>query len=431
MTLFRAAAYGRPALVLAILVAPAGAIAQSPRKPADVLPISAGPFQLYPLFAAVVEQTDNLFFDESDPVSATVTSVTPGLSAEVPLRSEGELYLGYALRYRDYGGADIDSNLSQFLLAGGEVALGTGFLLAFEEDYAEGVLDTNAFDEGGEVVFRGDEFASSVTRLDLSHQGLAQPRIGLAAGRESVQFSQSAQPDLYNSVYYNYEIYGDHRLGPQGGLRFGAYWSEGDLTPVAGTCDNNPALRCNDNADCGGGVCLNQDLRDERTFRVTLGTQWRLNPVSSIAADLGWGTAEFSGTFEDGSSKTRNLVGSVNYVRSVPARARLAMRVTQGVFPSVYGNNAYYVSRGMNVRLENDTRARMIVGGDLSFIRNVYPEADDRRTDDTVGGRLWLGYRFGSAVEWRVYADIDSRSSNALGASYDVRSYGAVVNLGG
>jgi len=180
-----------------------------------VLPIPAGPFQLYPLFATVVEQTDNLLFTESGPVSATVTSVTPGISAEVPLRGEGELYLGYALRYRDYGGADVDSNLSQFVLAGGEVPLGTGFLFTFEEDYAAGVLDTSTFDEGGEVVFRGDEFASSVTSLDLGHEGVAQPRVGLIVGRESVQFSQSAQPGLYDSVYYNYEIYADHRVGPR------------------------------------------------------------------------------------------------------------------------------------------------------------------------------------------------------------------------
>lgn len=402
-------ARGGISLVSVVLLSFAAALAQAPRKPANVLPIEAGRFQIYPLFATVVEQTDNLFYTESDPVGATVTSVTPGISAEVPLRGQSELYLGYALRYRDYGGADIDSNLSQFLLAGGEVTLGTGFLFAFEEDYAEGVLDTSAFDEGGEVVFRGDEFASSVTKLDLSHQGVAQPRIGLAARRESVQFSQTAQANLLDSVYYNYEIYADYRVGPQGRVRFGAYWSEGDLTAVG-----------ND-----------QDRRDERDFRVTLGTQWRLNPVSSIAADLGWGTAEFFSTLDGQASKTRNLVGGVNYVRFVPARARLVMRVTQGVFPSVYGTNAYYVSRGLNVRLENDTRARMIVGGDLSFTRNVYPEAEPKRTDDTVGGRVWLGYRFGSAVEWRVYADVDSRSSNAPGGTYDVNSYGAVVSLGG
>lgn len=409
MTLPRAAACARLSLAAAFLLAPAGALAQSPRKPANVLPIPAGPFQLYPLFATVVEQTDNLFYEESDTISATVTSVTPGISAEVPLRAEGGLYFGYALRYRDYGGADIDSNLSQFLLAGADVPLGTGFLLTLEEDYAEGVLDTNTFDEGGEVVFRGDEFASSVTSLDLSHQGVAQPRIGLAVGRESTQFSQNAQADLYDSVYYNYEIYADHRVGPQGGLRFGAYWSEGNLVAVGNELDR----------------------RDEQTFRLTLGTVWSLNPISSIAADLGWGTADFFSTLDDQSSKTRNVVGSVGYIRYVPARARFAVRLSNGVFPSVYGANAFYVSRGVNFRLENDTRARLILGGDVSFVRNVYPEAEPKRTDDTVGGRLWLGYRLGSAVEWRVYADVNSRSSNAPEASYDANSYGVLVSLGG
>jgi hypothetical protein len=394
--------------VWAVLLSSAAAMAQSPRKPANVLPIPAGPFQLYPLFAAVVEQTDNLFFTETDTISATVTSVTPGLAAEVPLPSEGQLFFGYALRYRDYGGADIDSNLSQFLLAGGEVPFGTGFQFSFEEDYAEGVLDTNTFDEGGEVVFRGDEFTSSVTSLDLSHQGVAQPRIGLTVGRESVQFSQSAQAGLFDSVYYNYEIYTDHHVGPQGGLRFGAYWSEGKLIAVGD----------------------DQDRRDERTFRLALGGRWGLNPSSSIAADLGWGTAKFSSTLDDQDSKTRNLVGSVSYSRSVPARARFGVRVSQGVFPSVYGANEYYLSRGVSVRLENDTRARMILGADARFVRNTYPEAEPKRTDDTVGGQVWMGYRFGSAVEWRMYVDIDSRDSNAIGASYDVNSYGAVVSLG-
>jgi len=391
-------------MVLSFVKAPA----QAPRKPADTLPIQAGPFQLYPLFAAVVEQTDNLFYTSSERINATVTSVTPGISAEVPLPGDGELYMGYALRYRNYGGADIDSNLSHFLLAGGGLDFGNGFLLAFEEDYSRGVLDTTGFDAGGEVVFRGDEFAAAVTSLDLSHQRTARRRVGVSVEKDHVEFQESAQAGLYDSDYYNVDLYADHQVGAQGGVRLGVYGSKGDLTSV-----ENPA-----------------DRRDEQTFRLTLGGQWRLSPSTSLGGDFGWGTAEFFDELEGETSKTRNLVGALNFVRFVPTRARVVARVSQGVFPSFYGDNTFYVSRALFVQIENDPRARMSLGGSASYTQNDYPEAAPARTDDTVDGKAWVGYRFGSGVEWRVYVETGSRSSVRPELEYDATSVGVMLGLG-
>lgn len=412
----RSGAAGRVLLALMFL-SPAPALAQTPRQPEGVAPIPAGPFQIYPSFVADVAHTDNLFYSGIDPVRATTTTLLPGVFVQLPMR-QNEVHFGYNLRYRDYGGADVDElvertgqeidNFSHFFVAAGEFQLASGLSLDFEDDYAQGVLDSSAFDEGGEVVFRGVDFTSNYATVALGHQTGARRQLGVAVESDIVEFQPGLNSGgLFDSDYLRFDLSVRQQFGSQATMSFGAYLLEGESTRV-----NNPA-----------------DRRDERTLRLTVRMQRKLSPSSNIEGEFGWGQSDYSST--DGTTdQNRNLVYSINYVRVVPARARLTARVSQFVYNSIFGSNFYYVSRQLAFRMENSTAARLNFGGAVRYYQNEYPQGLPPRTDEVLGGQVWVGYRFGSLVVGRLFADLQSRTSIVSQLDYDVTSIGFSVGLG-
>jgi hypothetical protein len=403
-------------LLLTLSVPFAPVRAQVPSRPSGIQPLPAGPFQLYPTFVAGVELTDNLFRSSRDPatpepVPATITNVTPGIWAEMP-HPGGGLNLGYTLRYRSYGRVDdLPSNLSHFFLAQGAYDFRGGFALEFTQDYRDGVRDAQDFDPGGEVVYRGDEFRYSDTELELSHgRGLIR-RFGLRLRRQATDFDpETSSGFLFDSERYEAEAFVDRQFGYHGTVRFGAYFSDTDLSRVGA-----PDVQ-----------------RKEETVGGVLRANWRFNPGSSLDAVIGYGQFDFTELnpgeerFED---SDRNWVGTVTFLRSVPARPVLTVIASQGVFTSIQANEFFFISRQLGVQMGTPSGTRVDIAASAKVIRNEYPRDPTGRSDEILRGRLRIGYRFAVGLDWGVFTDVEQRSSTDSRADYDVTRIGTTVVL--
>ena len=159
---------------------------------------------------------------------------------------------------------------------------------------------------------------------------------------------------------------------------------------------------------------------------------WRFSPASSLTGTFGYGEFRFSGETvgdEPVDDATRNWVGTVTFVRAVPARPVVTVTASQGVFTSVLANNFFYISRQLLAQVRTPTGTRLDLGARVQLFQNDYPKDPAGRVDDIVRGRLWAGYRFEAGIEWGVYADLERRSSIETLTDYDVTRFGTTVTL--
>ena len=422
----------------AVLAGPPS-LAQIPQRPAGTRPIEAGPMMLYPLFDSEIEYTDNLFFQPSEsdssspqnditPTSATVTSIIPGILAVLPkLRSE--LEFAYALRYRDYSGSDTPpSNLSHFAKVDGYFRFGPGLFATFEEVFESGVLDTEAFDPGGEITFRADEFTLNSLEATFGHERGQTSRLGVSVGVSKLDFDKRAQlPGFFDTDTNFALVFGERRAGSTLWLTWQLTAAEEDLSRPF---------------QFGPGDPIFQDDRERDQTRVGAGVRWTRRPGSRLEVDLAYSRDEFKavGPFP-AEDLFRGIVGTVRYSNAVPSRIRLGLVLSRDVFPSVFRTNQYYESNRATGRIDAPVGARIRVGAAVSYWDNDYPEkyAPDplapevqlRRKDTTLEERIYLGYLFGGRVEARVYWIDSSRSSVESDFEYDARRFGVTVRLGG
>jgi hypothetical protein len=324
----------------------------------------------------------------------------------------GGLNLGYTLRYRNYGRVDdLPSNLSHYFLVQGAYDFTSGFALEFKQDYRDGVLDAQDFDPGGEVVYRGEEYRYSDTELELSHgRGLIR-RFGLRLRRNATDFEPTPRNVLlFDSERYEAEVFSERQFGYRGTMRFGAYFSDTDLSRVGA-----PEVQ-----------------RKEETFGGVLRANWRFNPESSLDAVIGYGQFDFT-ELDPGEERSedsdRHWVGTVAFLRSVPARPSLTVTASQGVFTSIQATEFFFISRQLAVQIGTPSGTRMDIAASVQVLRNDYPRDPAGRSDDILRGRLRIGYRFAVGLDWGVFTDVEQRSSTDPVADYDVTRIGTTVVL--
>lgn len=417
----------RPAVASVVLaLASAGtALAQLDDPSVGARAIPAGPFVLYPIASTDVEVTDNLFYNSRNPVSALVFRVTPGILARLPM-GQSVFNVGYALQYKTYDGADIDDNVSHFFRADGTFQFGSGFTVAFSEDYQNGVLDTQNFDPGGEVRFLGDSYARNLLEVDLSH-GRWGRRVGLATGLARVDFDeQQRQTGLFDTRGLFVRAYGESRR---------TAWRTlfGEMVFVTTDLSRSLLLPTGDPDDPEVEF---QDDREQDGVEVAGGVRMVLSPGSYLQARVAYTDKRFVAlagdlTTENRESTYRGVVGDATFSKSIPGRPRLVVRALRDVYPSIFLDNDYYISNRLSALLESPARLRLRIGGQVTYYMNDYPQSVPRRKDDTLEGRLWLGYRLGSGLEWGVYTRHTSRTSSLPLLGYDATTYGVMLQMGG
>jgi hypothetical protein len=406
--------------VLFGLLSSAVAFAQISEIRPGARPIPAGPFLLYPSFATDVQYADNLFYSNTNQVSAMAFRATPAIVAQMPMQRSA-FDLGYAMTYTDYGGgSDVPpSNLSHFFQANGQFNFASGLAVSFSDDYESGVLDTRSFDPGGEIRFQGDEFTRNLLEVALAHEA---PRrvVGVAAGVTHLSFEQGRGPSgFFDTDGTLLRVYGESQRGARIWLLGQASVSNADLFRIVTE-----------------GELEVPDERERDAFQAGAGVRWVLSPGSRMEAFLSYAVQEYVSKRPDSfvgarTSDYRGLVGDVSFSSAVPGRPRFAARLTRDVFPSVYRQNDYYVSDRITVLLESPARVRLRFGGRASYYENDYPQSEPKREDRSLDVRAWVAYRLGSRVEWRVYARNTTRTSTVPDLGFDASSFGMLLYVGG
>lgn len=411
MTLRRLA--GAVALAAGLLCAGGAARAQVVDDVADVAPVQMGPVQLYPVYETSLEYIDNLYYnnDQVEPTATAVASMNPSLLFELPFR-QSKARLGYAYRYRDYTTGSIPANGAHFFQSAVTLQFASGFRLEMRDDLQNGVLDTEAFDPGGAVRFSGQRFKTNNAFTGIGYQW-ARTLVIVGGSRQMLRFSDPLAA-YYDTDGWQAEVSVDRSISKTVHLLGSYSSSRSRLTPPPNRAD--------------------LDARTEIEQGINVGVNVVFSPSSFLVFRVGRPTFEYVSANPE---KGRSLVGSLNYRRGVPTGLQLQCDVSRGVYASVFQSTNSYTDNRLTVSLSNDARARLVMGGSLSYYSNRYPTTDVSgqsslsRRDGTFETGLWIGYRLAGNLEWRVFARGEWRDSNVPGFGYDVRRIGATLSVGG
>jgi len=381
--------------------------AQVPEEPPTLRPIPLGSLLLYPLASLEYEGTDNLFRTDDDRASATLASARAGVLFEVPFR-ESQLRFGYAGRLRHYGGVDLSDNVLHAARVDGDFQFASGAFVTVSLDGQDGAEDTQRFDPGGEITFRGENFSALSSRVEAGHESGRGRRLGVRVQTDRVRFDRT-EPDgtgFFDTTSRSAGLTAWHRATETTTLT----WEFSD-----------------DRQDLERPLPSGVDRRESDGWTASGGFRTRLGAGSRFDLLAGWTDREY---ISAASSSARTVVGRAVFSRLVPARASVNVRLERAVYPSVYLDNDYYVSTRLTGQLENSRKATIVLGVRGSMYRNVYPDSAPDRTDDGMDAAAWIGYGFRSGLVWKVTADWTRRDSNLAGLGFDAVSVGTSFELG-
>jgi hypothetical protein len=404
-------------LLLAAGIVSTGAVAQVDEAVDARTPIEIGRVHFYPTYRAEVAWTDNLFYDNRNlsPVETYQVTMVPSLLFVLPF-SESQVRFGYAYRTRAYT-EDLNEDQSHYGLADGRLEFSNGFVLSYRDDFQTGVIDTKVFDPGGSVTFDGEKVETNYAALGL---GYTTPTWEVQANGDT---SYVNFPERTITSFYDVEGWGT-------GLTF-RYRSSPIFRWYADFNISRTRLSIPADPDIGS----TGELQIEYRQGTALGIEYDMAPGNLLRAELGVPYYEYKG---DSPTDFRTLTGQVEYSRRIPATYAATFRLSRAAYPTTYLDSNYYVDERVAVELGNDQSAKLVFGGDATYYWNRYPGIPSltifdgaKRTDKTIEGEAYVGYRFGSGMVWRVYFRGETRKSTIGLFEYGKGTIGTTFVIGG
>ncbi len=397
------------ALLVGTLASGQAVLGQVPDSPSEATAIPVGRVFLYPLFSSSVERTDNLFMLSSDVQAANITTIAPGVIADMPF-SNSSVRLGYVGSRRDYHTVGIETNDSHYFVGNARLKFGSGFELSLKEDYQRGMLDTLGVDPGGNLIFRGERYELNATEAELALERTSTKRIALSFGRDVRNVLGDRLSGIYDAEEYHGKLSGEHRLG----MRTWMLW-EGNFARTHLTWP--PEYR--------EGASI---YEDDDNLRV--GTRFLLSPATVLNALAGWSRTRFTG---DASGAFRGVVGNANVRWTRPTGETVEFGFARVVYPLLVDAEdvePYYLSTQYHVEASTGNLATLSLGVTAYYYVNDFPSDTSTRTDRVGNAEIWAGYRYHGWMECRVYLSKGRRDSTEPGFDYRVTRYGALLRIG-
>ncbi len=411
--------------VLAFLAWPGGrAHAQVPTSLPDQAPFTFGRVQLFPLYSVDLDWTDNLYYqpkDSPDRISTASASVAPGFVLDMPF-SQSHSRIGYVLNYHGYETHALPANTTHYFVGETDLQFSNGFRLGLRDDFERGVLNTQVFDPGGAITFRGDAFQGNNAAISVGYERENSRLLELSINNNRFKFVGQGQSSYFDVDEVGADLLGEHQLGPRLRLHWELGYSRSELSrPAAGGSSADDRTQINQSWKLGG--------------------LWTLGPGSSLQVKAGGEQSETRSAFP---SRSDSLTGSLSYLRGVPGGTQLRLDLTRDIYPATFGHNNVYLTNRFSVTVNNDVRARLVLGTVWTYYTNDFPAPiqvppDDivdtpyqgrTRKDRAIDGEAWVGYRFGRFAVARLYVRARHRSSVVSRFDYDVKTVGATIGLG-
>jgi hypothetical protein len=342
---------------IAATIAGVGASAQSVGEGPQAVGFAAGPFVIAPSLTAGYAYDSNVFLqsEELHPPPDQVLTLEPRVQLTLPF-SNSSLRVRDALSYVDYKEtpqtAGKTSNDAE-----AELILNFGSLDALKlyARHLAGVAQTLAFDPGGEVIFQGNAFrlhneAASVAREIEGARGY---RFSLA--RNVLKFDPSTEVEFFDYRGFDGE---------------GAY-----LQPVSANTRLAFGYVGNryDHFDITPGADPTAVFRTESGNAVYAQVEGRLGPKQPYSARLGWEHLAFTGNEAKDFS---GLIGQAKLAAIVGGGTILAVSAVRQPYRSFFFQNNFYVYEQIGGEVDRPFQGGTAVGGELSFSRSSYPEAN-------------------------------------------------------
>lgn len=370
---------------------------------------AVGPVVLYPSFQAAIEYTDNLLSlsNELNPAGTWIKSISPGMLLEWRF-SHSLAQIGYDLSTRNYSidrAKWIDTHAAFAAL---DLEFSNGTYVRMRDDYRQGILDVQVGDPGAEVPFRNQEYRTNLGVIDVGHQREQQHRIGLT-GRI---LDTTYQPPLL-APYFDESGWW---LAPD------VEWRTGPRTWIVGSAVGGRVT-----FDRPASLLFTPDHRTEVEQGVRLGARFELARHATLQFEVGPDRQEYTGTAP---SNFRGIVGSFALQNTSVSGPHWSVDLDRDAYPSIFGDNNYFVSNQITVRGESPRGTLLRFGGSTAYYRNDYPTDPEHRLDRSWWTYAWMGVRQGVWVEWRATVRYDVRSSTLPGADYTALTYGVALVVG-
>jgi len=393
------------------------ALAQVDENVENRTAIELGQVQFYPTYRADVAWTDNLFYDNRNlqPIETYQVTMIPSLLFVLPF-SQSETRLGYAYRARAYS-EDLNEDHSHYGLADGRLEFGSGFVLSYRDDFQTGVIDTKIFDPGGSVTFNGEKVETNYASIGL---GYATPvwEVQLNGDTSYVNFPERTITSFYDVEGWGTGVTFRYRSSP-----IFRWYADFNIARTRLSIPPDPSIGSSG------------DVQIEYRQGTSLGIEYDLAPGNRFRAEAGVPYYEYQG---DAPTDFRTLIGQIEYIRHIPALYTATFRLGRASYPTTYLDANYYVDERAFVQLENDSRAKLVFGGSATYYWNRYPGFapptifnGEKRTDKTIEGEAYVGYRFGGGMTWRFYFRGETRTSTIDLFEYGKGTIGTTFVIGG
>jgi len=395
------------ALAIACVAVPCVQAAVEARDDGIVL----GPWIVAPWYESAWGYDDNVFRSSVVPTSDSLRRHAIGAVATLPFRSSS-LELDYSYDRRRYDTLTFQREAAQELGAELDLRFGSGDRLRLAERYTLGIFDLQQFNEGGELVFRGEPY--DYNRIDVELSRSVPRRRGYLARvtRYDLEF------DTDDPVpYFDYS-----------GLEAAVELRE-PLPADRWLVVYADVRRFNNfEVDQPGG----DPYRREESGSLQVGVRGVLGGRTPFSVRLGYGRLDYSIIEAEGYS---GLVGNADISFDLGMRSRLVVRAYRRPISST--TSTYFLTQHGRVDFQWDLRRTVRFELGSGLWRNSYPEplaigicAGLDRNDDRLDTS--------AAIVWQVHPRLGiqgnvthtQRTSNCSVIDYDADLASVGLRLG-
>jgi hypothetical protein len=404
----------RAAGCIAAAVLWGGARAQSASDPTNLVGFSAGPVVIAPSLTTGYAYNSNVFLNSAE-VNTTgdqVLTVEPALQLAVPF-SNSVFRVADTLKWTDYqhtpqtAGKTANDALGELILN-----FGSTDKLGLSAHSITGVAETQAFDPGGEVTFKGNAFQYHTELVSIARENSGARGYRVSVQRNALRFDPDQEVFFFNYRGFDGEAAYLQPLSSNTRLAIG----------YLGTRYDHFRTEAPDVVD-----------RTEQGDTIYGQLEGRLGPRQPYTVRLGWERLAFTGN--DAKDFT-GPIGQANFAAIVGGGAVITVRAQSQPFRSFFLTNNFYVFQLIGTQIVRHFPQGSEFGGNFDYFRSSYGEPVPTgstgegvyRRDKAVRLEAYASLAFRDRVALRLSVAKNKKYSNYPGADYDaIEVFGGFV----
>ncbi len=373
--------------------------------------ITLGPVVLAPSLSCSYAYDSNVFlFDPTSdpgPEPQGLTTIAPAVAIVVPF-GQSSFRLTDAVRWVEYEKTtELNGRAANVASAALLLRFSTHDSLELTGDLTDGRAETQTFDPGGQVLFRGQSYRADREGIRLSREVYGHRGYRVEVMRSDLHFNEVQQPGFFDYTGYD----GEAAL----------------LIPVSRIASVSLGYTGSrfDHFDVSPGADPDAISRHEAGDSVYVGLEGRLGPKKPYHLRVGWESLKF--TFgPPGGTDFRGIVGDGALALTGGSGFSLVGTLTRQPYRAFVLSNNYYLYDAAGLEVKHPSPGGTAVGGRFLLSHVAYPDpvsfpsqpkpVRERETTYSLEGYANLAVR--DHVSFRISLKQSVRTSNIPGGDY-------------